>query len=198
MDAPLRGSPAVAAAGELEIFPGGGTDQVAAVLPVLSRLGNVIHAGPNGSGQAAKLVASTALFSVIAALGESLQLAETLRLSPEVTNAVLAATPLAEQATKRRALVEPGDYPPQFALHLAAKIAALVAESARTASLPVTRAAGRWLQQALRDGRGDEDFTAVLAQIPAAAGGSAVQIASRSRRPPSPPTARAMAAGARI
>jgi len=78
---------------------------------------------------------------------------------------VLATTPLAAQAERRRDSVESGEYPPRFALSLAKKDADLILEAAQTADLRLTQAAQTWLADAERTGRGDQDYSAVLAQI---------------------------------
>jgi hypothetical protein len=78
-------------------------------------------AGGLGAGAAAKLVANATLFDTLWALGEALALARVLGLSREVSYRVLAATPLAAQAARRRAAIETGGYPPRFPLSLARK-----------------------------------------------------------------------------
>ena len=52
-------------------------------------LGTVIHAGPLGSGAAAKLVAKMGLFCTLAALGEAIAFGRALGLSPQVLADVL-------------------------------------------------------------------------------------------------------------
>jgi 3-hydroxyisobutyrate dehydrogenase/2-hydroxy-3-oxopropionate reductase len=78
---------------------------------------------------------------------------------------VLATTALGTQAERRRDSVESGEYPPRFALSLAKKDADLILEAAPNADLRLIRAAQTWLADAERDGRGDQDYSAVLAEI---------------------------------
>jgi 3-hydroxyisobutyrate dehydrogenase-like beta-hydroxyacid dehydrogenase len=54
-------------------------------------------------------------------MGESIALGEGLGLPRDVVFDVLAATPLAQQAERRRGAIESGEYPPRFALSLARK-----------------------------------------------------------------------------
>ncbi len=96
-------------------------------------LGHPTHVGPVGAGSAAKLVANTTLVGLIGLLGESLVLGEGLGLPSDVVFDVLATTALAQQAERRRAVVESGDYPPRFALSLARKDAELIVEAAADA-----------------------------------------------------------------
>ena len=167
LDAPVLGSRSEAEEGRLKIFVGGPSELVERWTPLLSVLGSPLHVGPLGSGAAAKLVANTTLVGTIGVLGEALALAEGLGLPREKAFEVLAATPLAAQAERRREAVESGEYPPRFALYLARKDAELVASAAREAAvdLRLTEAARSWLAEAEDAGLGDRDYSAVLARI---------------------------------
>jgi 3-hydroxyisobutyrate dehydrogenase-like beta-hydroxyacid dehydrogenase len=88
-----------------------------------------------------------------------------LGLSRETAFAVLATTPIAAQAERRRSAVEAGEYPLRFALSLARKDAELLAAAAEDADLRIFDAARSWLADAQAAGRGDDDYSSVLAQI---------------------------------
>src|ERR671935_693275 len=150
LDAPVLGSRSEAESGTLTVFVGGPEELVARWTPLLSVLGSPLHVGPLGSGAAAKLAANTTLVGTIGVLGEALALADGLGLSREKAFDVLAATPLAGQAERRREPVESGDYPARFALYLARKDAELVVAAAREAGvdLRLTEAARTWLAEA--------------------------------------------------
>jgi 3-hydroxyisobutyrate dehydrogenase/2-hydroxy-3-oxopropionate reductase len=165
LDAPVLGSTAEAEAGSLHIFVGGDDELVERWSPLLSTLGQVHQVGPVGAGSAAKLVANSTLVGLIGMLGEALALARTVGLPDEVAFDVLATTALGAQAERRRDSVESGEYPPRFALSLAKKDADLILEAAPDADLRLMRAAQTWLADAERDGRGDQDYSAVLAEI---------------------------------
>ncbi|MEU5540427.1 NAD(P)-dependent oxidoreductase [Streptomyces sp. NPDC020362] len=130
LDAPVLGSRAEAESGRLRILVGGSSALVERCRLLLEQLGSVLHVGGLGSGTAAKLVANNALFAMLGVLGESLALGHALGLSWENLHEVLSMTPLAEQATRRRAVIEADDYPTRFALALARKDADLVADAA--------------------------------------------------------------------
>src|SRR5207253_1552243 len=83
--------------------------------------GSPLFVGPLGAGSAAKLVANSTLFGVLGALGEAMVLAGRLGLSRESVFEVLAATPLAAQAERRRPQIDSGGYPVRFSLALALK-----------------------------------------------------------------------------
>jgi 3-hydroxyisobutyrate dehydrogenase-like beta-hydroxyacid dehydrogenase len=167
LDAPVLGSLPEAEAGELRIFVGGDEALLEHVRPVLEVLGTPVHVGPLGAGTAAKLVANSILFGVLGVLGESLWLARLLGLPDETAFDVLAATPLAAQTERRRPAIEADEYPTRFALSLALKDAELVAEAGRAvgADIRLLEEARRWLEEAEAAGLGDEDYSAVLAQI---------------------------------
>jgi 3-hydroxyisobutyrate dehydrogenase/2-hydroxy-3-oxopropionate reductase len=167
LDAPVLGSRSEAESGTLTVFVGGSEELVARWTPLLSLLGSPLHVGPLGSGAAAKLVANTTLVGTIGVLGEALALADGLGIPRAKAFEVLAATPLAAQAKRRRESVESGEYPPRFALYLARKDAELVVAAARQAGveLRLTEAARSWLVEADEAGWGDRDYSAVLARI---------------------------------
>jgi len=126
-----------------------------------------MHVGELGSGAAAKLVANSTLFAVICALGEAVALGEELGLSRDRIFDVLAATPLAAQAERRRQAIESGSYPPRFKLSLARKDAELVLAAAKEAGvdLRLAEAARTWFAEAEESGLGALDYSAVLARL---------------------------------
>lgn len=167
IDAPVLGSVSEAESGKLRIFVGGEETAVDRRMPVLSVLGTPLPVGPLGSGAAAKLVANSTLFGVLGVLGEALALAEGLGLSRDVAFEVLSATPVGEQARRRRRPIETGDFPLRFAMALARKDADLVADAAAGAGvdLRLAPAARSWLIEAAQSGWADRDYAAVLAYI---------------------------------
>jgi HAD superfamily hydrolase (TIGR01450 family) len=80
---------------------------------------------------------------------------------------VLAKTPLAQQAQRRRAAIADGEYPRRFGLALARKDADLIRTAARRGGneLAVLEATRRWLIEAEAAGWGERDYTAMLARI---------------------------------
>jgi 3-hydroxyisobutyrate dehydrogenase-like beta-hydroxyacid dehydrogenase len=160
IDAPVLGSRSEAESGTLHVFVGATPEQYAQWSPLLSALGTTHHVGPLGAGASAKLVANSTLFGTIGVLAEALRLADVLGLSREAAFEVLAATPIAAQAERRRPALEAGDYPPRFTLSLARKDADLVGAAAP--ELRIAQAARSWLVDADDAGWGDRDYSAVL------------------------------------
>jgi len=167
LDAPVLGSLAEAEQGRLQIFVGGSQAAAERAGPLLRELGTPVHMGGLGVGSAAKLVANHALLGVIAILGETIALADELELPRQAALEVLALTPLADQATRRRAVLDGQPFPARYRLALARKDTDLMLASMASAGpaqriLPVIRS---WLAQAEDRGRGDDDYLALLTTI---------------------------------
>lgn len=167
LDAPVLGSLSEAEAGTLKVFAGGPAELVTRRTELLSVLGAVTHVGPLGAGTAAKLVANSTLLGALGVLGEALALAQGLGLSREATFEVLAATPLASQAERRREAIETGEYTKRFELALALKDANLILEAAEAAGadLRLIAAVREWFAEADEAGWSDRDYAEILAWI---------------------------------
>lgn len=164
VDAPVLGSISEAEQGTLRIFVGGTEDAFAFVCPTLELLGAPLHVGPVGTGAAAKLVANGALLGTLSLLGELVVLGTQLDISHDVLFDVLAATPMAAQAERRRSEPLGSSGPVRFRLGLASKDAGLLAgEGAHLGlDLPVLAAAASWFEAAIDAGAGDQDYSNVL------------------------------------
>ena len=168
LDAPVLGSIGEAESGSLGIFVGGAPELFERWRPLLSELGAPILVGGLGRGAAAKLVANLTLLGTLGVLGEAIALADGLELSRGAALEVLALTPLAAQAERRRAVIDGSvDLPTRFALMLARKDAELIVDAATGAKvdLRVTAAMKSWLADAEREIGGDRDYSAVLAHM---------------------------------
>ncbi len=140
------------------------------VRPVLEALGRPHHVGGVGVGAATKLAVNLTIVTAMAVIGESLAIGGALGVSREVMLDSLADSPLGGLAKRKRALIEAGEFPPQFTLRLAAKDLRLadLADLAATAAglrTPVTGAVRRWLDEAELAGAGGLDFAALVALI---------------------------------
>jgi 3-hydroxyisobutyrate dehydrogenase len=84
LDAPVSGGVAAAAAGTLTFMVGGTAPAFARAEPILAAMGKaVIHAGPAGSGQAAKICNNMLLGASMVATAETFLLAQNLGLDPQ-------------------------------------------------------------------------------------------------------------------
>jgi 3-hydroxyisobutyrate dehydrogenase len=83
LDAPVSGGVAGAEAGTLTFMVGGPEEAFARAEPVLAAMGRrIVHAGPSGSGQAAKICNNMILGVSMIVLGEAFTLGEKLGLDP--------------------------------------------------------------------------------------------------------------------
>jgi 3-hydroxyisobutyrate dehydrogenase-like beta-hydroxyacid dehydrogenase len=114
-----------------------------------------------------KLVANSTLGAAMVALGEALALGQSLGLHPTTVLDVLEDSPIGPTVRAKRSNVESGQYPPSFKLSLADKDLRLVTEAGDAAGLDLkaARANRAWLDQAMEQGAGDLDFSAVVATI---------------------------------
>jgi 3-hydroxyisobutyrate dehydrogenase-like beta-hydroxyacid dehydrogenase len=167
VDAPVRGSVPEASAGRLQIYVGASDSAFNLVQPLLSPLGQPRHVGPPGAGAATKLVVNLSLVASMVTFGEATVLADVLGLDRSTTLDVLADSPIGATVRAKGANVQASEYPASFKLELATKDMLLVDRSLQKAGveLPATGAASQWMEAALADGAGDQDFSAVAATI---------------------------------
>jgi 3-hydroxyisobutyrate dehydrogenase-like beta-hydroxyacid dehydrogenase len=167
LDSPVLGSLSEVEEGTLKVFASGDAEVVERLMPLLSALGTVLYLGPVGTGTAAKLVANSTLLGTLAVLGEALGVARALGLPDDKAFEVLAATPLAAQAERRRKAFETGDYPLRFPLALGRKDAELIAGAAHAAGLDakVAAAVAAWAAEAEQAGLGAADYSRLVGYI---------------------------------
>jgi 3-hydroxyisobutyrate dehydrogenase-like beta-hydroxyacid dehydrogenase len=167
LDAPVLGSIPQATEGTLKIFVGGAAGVFERCRPVLEAMGNPRHLGPLGAGAAMKLVANSTLGALMTGLAEALALADGLGLEEADVLDILSESPIGVTTKGKRPLIESGVYTPNFTLGLAAKDLRLVMEAAEAAGveLRVAAAARSWLERADDHGRGDLDYSAVIADV---------------------------------
>lgn len=90
VDAPVSGGTAGAAAGTLTFIVGGETEAVEQARPVLDHMGkHVLHAGPAGAGQVAKICNNMLLAIQMIGTAESLQLGVNMGLDPKVLSDIM-------------------------------------------------------------------------------------------------------------
>jgi len=167
LDAPVLGSVPQATEGTLKIFVGGDPEVFERTRPVLEAMGTPRHLGPPGAGAAMKLVANSTLGALMCGLAEALALADALGLEEAAVLDILAESPIGATVKSKRALIERGEYPANFKLALAAKDLRLVTAAGDAAGLDLrlAPAARAWLEQADAGGRGDMDYSAVIAEV---------------------------------
>jgi 3-hydroxyisobutyrate dehydrogenase-like beta-hydroxyacid dehydrogenase len=174
VDAPVTGSAPKAGDGTLTIMAGGEAADVARARPLFAAVGEtVVHVGPLGHGQAAKLVNNAVAAANALVVAEALVAADALGLALDPLLAVLgagagASTMLALKAGPMRA----HDYTTRFKTAHMLKDVALGLEATRAAGVPFPAAARvrEVLVAAVARGHGADDFAALLEVVEAAAG----------------------------
>lgn len=167
VDAPVLGSVPHAETGALSILAGGEPEDVARCAEVLEPLGTVQHVGPLGSGATIKLANNAGVMSAMTCLGEVLAFTDRAGLDPDTVLDALGAGPLGSFVERFRDKVTGRVRSIDFRLALARKDLALALEEARSAGLELTvpMAAMARCDEAIANGRGDQDNTALVAEV---------------------------------
>lgn len=165
LDAPVTGTKPHAASGELVFLVGGPQETLDAARPVLSVLGrDVLHLGPVGSGAVMKLINNFVCGVQAASFAEALAMIDARGLDRATAVAVLTGGAPGSGIVKRVAdRAATNDFTPNFALHWMAKDLSYALRNAadKGINLQTAAAALSIFQQALAEGHGDEDFSAV-------------------------------------
>jgi 3-hydroxyisobutyrate dehydrogenase-like beta-hydroxyacid dehydrogenase len=168
LDAPVSGGPAKAAAGELAMMVGGRDDvfeRCRAVLEALS--GHLVHVGPTGHGEIAKLVNNLMGAVIVAGIAEGLTLAAKLGADVRTVCDSIAGGSGSSWILREwiPETVFRGDYARRFSLDLMRKDMGLIADLAGSAGVrtPALDVAAEAFEQASRLGYGGFDFTIVAA-----------------------------------
>jgi 3-hydroxyisobutyrate dehydrogenase len=140
LDAPVGGSVGAVEDGDLIILAGGPNATVDLVEPVLRHLGTVRRCGAIGAGAALKLVINTALLTALAALRDTLVIADAVDVDRKVALEVLAAGPLSGAIARATAVGA------SYAIRLAAKDVRLALNEVKAA--PVAAATEQLLRAA--------------------------------------------------
>jgi 3-hydroxyisobutyrate dehydrogenase len=173
VDAPVSGGIAAAAAGSLTFMVGGSKDAYARAEPILAEMGKtVIHAGPSGAGQAAKICNNMLLGASMIATCETFLLAKKLGLDPQTFYDIASkASGQCWSMTSYCPLPGVGpespadrDYQGGFAAALMLKDLklALQAASDANAAVPMGAEALALYQAFANGGQGSLDFSAII------------------------------------
>jgi len=174
LDAPVSGGDAGAIAGTLTIMAGGSEAAFERAMPILSVLGKtIVHVGPAGAGQIAKVCNQVVVAVVIEALSEALVLGAKAGVEPgriaDVLQGGLAATRFLEF---RRDKILSGRFDPGFRtrLHLKDLRNALEFAGETGVPLPATAAVEQLMRAMVVAGRGDFDDSGLVTVIEDLAG----------------------------
>jgi 3-hydroxyisobutyrate dehydrogenase/2-hydroxy-3-oxopropionate reductase len=166
VDAPVSGSVAFAAAGELTIMAGGRADAVERARPVLEAVSKrIFHLGRLGAGATMKLAVNSLLHGLNVALSEALVLVEAAGVNRADAYDVFVAGAVGAPfvAYKRAAYLEPEATPVAFSLDLVRKDLDLILELAGEVGAPMAQASTNreLVDDAVQAGMADRDLSAV-------------------------------------
>jgi 3-hydroxyisobutyrate dehydrogenase len=172
VDAPVTGSKPQAASGQLLFLAGGSAAAIEKARPVLSVLGRgIVHLGESGSGALLKLINNFLCGVQTATLAEAAAMMaagglDAAKAWPVLTDGA-PGSPLIKGVTARAAA---NDGNVNFALKLMAKDLryAIEAASKEGLALKTAGAALKIFQNAIAEGHGDEDLSAVVNASPRA------------------------------
>ena len=174
IDAPVSGGVPRAIEGTLAIMVGGDPADVAEAMPALRAMGaNVIHVGPVGSGEVAKLCNNLVAGVAAVALSEAFRIAEGFGVDARVVTEVISKssgnTWIMEHMHPVPGIVaraaSTNGYRPGFMTDLMCKDIGLAVDAARALRIPVFvgPAAQQVYRLASSHGHGRQDFTSVFA-----------------------------------
>jgi len=176
LDAPVSGGVGGAAAGTLTFMVGGSDGAFARARPILEKMGrNIVHAGPSGNGQAAKICNNMILGVSMIAVCEAFMLAKRLGLDAQklfdiastasgqcwsLTNYCPVPGPVPASPANR-------DYQAGFTAAMMLKDLMLAQDAARSSG--ATTALGAQAAQLynlfVNAGRGTQDFSGIIRMI---------------------------------
>jgi len=174
VDAPVSGGVVGAEKATLAIMVGGEAADLEEARPALAAMGaNIIHVGPVGSGEVAKLCNNLIAGVAMVAVSEAFRIAEGFGVDPKILTSVIAKSSGNTWAMEHGHPV-PGmvvtaasnrDYAPGFMTDLMAKDLGLAVNAARELRVPlsVAPAAQQVLRLASSHGYGRKDFSSVYA-----------------------------------
>ena len=166
VDAPVTGSKAAAANGELNFLVGGSATALEIIRPALMAMGRgITHLGPTGSGALLKLINNFLAGVHVAAFGEALAWIERTGLDRAQALAFLSESAVGSPVTKTMAArMGAADFTPNFFLKLMAKdLGYAIGEAAKSGQTLTSAAMALQLfQRAIAAGHGDKDMSAVV------------------------------------
>jgi 3-hydroxyisobutyrate dehydrogenase len=165
LDAPVTGTKPHAASGELLFLVGGSADALDAARPVFLVLGrDAVHLGPTGSGALMKLINNFMCGVQAASFAEAVALIDAGGLDRGKAASILSGGAPGSGIVKRIAdRIATNDFTPNFALRWMAKDLAYALDGASRngVALQTASAALSVFEQAIAEGLGNEDFSAV-------------------------------------
>jgi 3-hydroxyisobutyrate dehydrogenase-like beta-hydroxyacid dehydrogenase len=174
LDAPVTGSKQGAKEGKLTFMIGGDRKDFNRAMPVLGVLGKKhVYCGQHGLGLSAKLALNAIQAAMVEAFSEGFVLATKSGVQPETLWEIIQASMARAVLTDIKGpLIFKGNFAPNFPLRLMHKDLELATEAAYAQSVPMPGlAAIKEVYMAARaQGKGDQDYAAVITLLEELAG----------------------------
>ena len=169
LDAPVSGGQAGAEAGQLAVMCGGSDEAMAAARPVLDAYGKrVVHVGPAGAGQSAKMANQIAIAGVLQGLAEAMRFTQAAGLDPAtVHQAIGGGAAQSWQMDNRWATMAEGRYDFGFAVDWMRKDLGLAIAEANAlgVGLPLTALVDQFYAEVQAMDGGRQDTSALLQRL---------------------------------
>jgi 3-hydroxyisobutyrate dehydrogenase-like beta-hydroxyacid dehydrogenase len=169
VDAPMTGSKVAAESGQLIFITGGEEATLARLEPLFNAMGKkVLHMGPTGHGQSAKLGGNLMISMMFEGFAEALTLTSKLGVPRERFLELVNASMIRSGVSDYKApFVLRHDFSPNFPLRLMYKDIQLILEAAREArvKLPGLETVEEIYEVATEEGSADLDYAATLALL---------------------------------
>jgi 3-hydroxyisobutyrate dehydrogenase-like beta-hydroxyacid dehydrogenase len=177
VSAPVFGRPPAAARGELDVIAAGPAPALERCQPVFKALSRQVFviAGEPEQANAVKIARNFLLATVIESLGEAFALTRKSGVAADAFLNILTSTSLAAPAYRNygKMMVERAYEPAQFSMELGLKDVELALATAREKGvrLPSAEMIRGHLEQAIAQGHGHKDWTALAEQLGATGSG---------------------------
>ncbi|HEY5763468.1 MAG TPA: NAD(P)-dependent oxidoreductase [Rhodocyclaceae bacterium] len=166
IDAPVSGGPTGAAAASLSIMAGGDDGPVERVMPIFEALGKtIVHIGPVGAGQVAKICNQMIMVATIEACAEAVSLWHATGVDGEAGLKALSGGSAASRALEVfGGRMVRGDFAAGVQARLHHKDYAIIASEARAmgVAMPLTAAVAEQLNALMALGFGRDDTSSLL------------------------------------
>lgn len=170
VDAPVSGGEAGAVNGQLAIMCGGSDEAVERARPVMDCYAKaIVHVGPSGAGQTAKMANQMCIAGVLGGLSEAIRLAEAAGLDPDKTyEAICGGAAQSWQMDNRWKTMTAGEFDFGFAIDWMRKDLGYALDEAKRLGLssPVTALVDQFYADVQAAGGGRQDTSALISRLP--------------------------------
>ncbi len=170
VDAPVSGGQAGAENGQLAIMCGGTEEAMARATPIMEAYGkSIVHVGPAGAGQTAKLANQMCIAGVLAGLSEAIRLAQAAGLDLDKTyEAISGGAAQSWQMDNRWKTMTAGEFDFGFAIDWMRKDLANALHEAQNHGLssPITALVDQFYAEVQANGGARHDTSALITRLP--------------------------------